>query len=125
MGSPGIETKEVFLPVNQLSFKAQLTSDLTVAGQYALEWKPLRAPNGGTYLMGADTAPNVDRLGVAPGRCIYVGDDERDIIAGRAAGMRTVAATYGYMGEQAEVARWDADIAIASPLDLLKWLELA
>ncbi|CAN5340357.1 hypothetical protein BH10PSE16_BH10PSE16_11970 [soil metagenome] len=65
VSSPGIETKEVFLPVNQLSFKAQVTSDLTIAGQYALEWKPLRAPNGGTYLMGADTAPDVDRLGVA------------------------------------------------------------
>ena len=34
-----------------------------------------------------------------PARCVYVGDDERDIVAGRAAGMRTVAATYGYMGD--------------------------
>lgn len=65
VSSPGIETKEVFLPVNQLSFKAQVTSDLTLAGQYALEWKPTRAPNGGTYLMGADTLPNVDRLHIA------------------------------------------------------------
>ncbi len=48
------------------------------------------------------------RLGIAPQSCVYVGDDERDIMAGRAAGMRTVAATYGYMGEQAEVARWEA-----------------
>ncbi len=62
------------------------------------------------------------RVGVAPGACVYVGDDERDILAGRAAGMRTIAATYGYMGEQAEVARWDADAAISSPLDLLKLL---
>ena len=65
------------------------------------------------------------RLGVAPARCMYVGDDERDILAGRAAGMRTVAATYGYMGEQAEVARWDADAAIASPMELLKLLKQA
>ena len=64
VGSPGIETKEVFLPLNQLSFKAQVTNDLTIAGQYFLEWKETRAPNGGTYLMGADTAPNVDRLGI-------------------------------------------------------------
>ncbi|SEA87822.1 phosphoglycolate phosphatase [Variovorax sp. YR216] len=62
------------------------------------------------------------RLGVAPEACVYVGDDERDILAGRAAGMRTIAATYGYMGEQAEVARWDADAAIASPLELLQLL---
>jgi phosphoglycolate phosphatase len=63
------------------------------------------------------------RLGVAPASCVYVGDDERDMMAGRAAGMRTIAATYGYMGERAEVARWEADAAIASPLDLLQLLE--
>jgi 2-phosphoglycolate phosphatase len=65
------------------------------------------------------------RIGVPPGACIYVGDDERDIMAGRSAGMRTVAATYGYMGEQAEVARWDADAAIASPMELLQLLKQA
>lgn len=67
VSSPGIETKEVFLPLNQISFKAQLTSKVSVFGQYFLEWKPTRVPNGGTYLMGADTSPNVDRLGVAAG----------------------------------------------------------
>ncbi|MDM0076505.1 phosphoglycolate phosphatase [Variovorax sp. J2P1-59] len=65
------------------------------------------------------------QLGVPPTSCVYVGDDERDIMAGRAAGMRTVAATYGYMGEQAEVARWDADAAISSPLELLQLLKQA
>ena len=65
--SPGIETKEVFLPLNQVSIKAQATNNLTLARQYFFEWKPTRVPNGGTYLMGADTSPNVDRLGVAPG----------------------------------------------------------
>lgn len=65
--SPGIETKEVFLPLNQLSFKAQLTDKISLAGQYFLEWEPTRVPNGGTYLMGADTSPNVDRLGLNKG----------------------------------------------------------
>jgi N-acetyl-D-muramate 6-phosphate phosphatase len=65
------------------------------------------------------------RLGVPAAHCVYVGDDERDIIAGRAAGMRTVAATYGYMGEQAEIARWDPDASISSPLELLQWLDPA
>jgi phosphoglycolate phosphatase len=63
------------------------------------------------------------RLGVAPQACVYVGDDARDIQAGRAAGMRTVAAAYGYMGEQADVARWDADAVITSPPQLLQWLD--
>lgn len=62
------------------------------------------------------------RLGVPSETCIYVGDDERDIIAGRAAGMRTVAATYGYMGSQADSTLWQADASISSPLDLLKLL---
>jgi Protein of unknown function (DUF1302) len=67
VASPGIETKELLLPINQISFKAQLTSDFTLAGQYFLEWKALRAPNGGTYLVGSDTSPGVDRLAIAPG----------------------------------------------------------
>ncbi len=62
------------------------------------------------------------RLGVPPSACVYVGDDERDILAGRAAGMRTAAAAYGYLGAQLDVARWEADITIASPLSLLQWL---
>ncbi|WP_370630097.1 HAD family hydrolase [Xenophilus sp. Marseille-Q4582] len=65
------------------------------------------------------------RLGVPPGACIYVGDDERDIVAGRAAGMRTVAAAYGYMGARADVTLWKADATISSPLALLKLLEEA
>ncbi|MET3496087.1 phosphoglycolate phosphatase [Variovorax boronicumulans] len=65
------------------------------------------------------------RLGVPSEACIYVGDDERDIIAGRAAGMRTVAATYGYMGSKADAALWEADASISSPLELLQWLNSA
>lgn len=62
------------------------------------------------------------RLGVDPQGCIYVGDDERDIVAGRAAGMQTVAATYGYLGSQLDTAAWQADAEIKSPLALLQLL---
>jgi 2-phosphoglycolate phosphatase len=65
------------------------------------------------------------RLGIAPEQCIYVGDDQRDIVAGRAAGMRTIAATYGYMGDQADATQWNAHAAIASPLELLQVLKPA
>jgi phosphoglycolate phosphatase len=65
------------------------------------------------------------RLGIPSGACIYVGDDERDIIAGRAAGMKTVAATYGYMGPQADATLWEADAAISSPMELLQFLNPA
>jgi phosphoglycolate phosphatase len=62
------------------------------------------------------------RIGLAPERCVYVGDDERDIIAGHAAGMQTVAATYGYLGTRADVVAWNAHAQINSPLALLQLL---
>ena len=55
------------------------------------------------------------RMQLPPAHCWYVGDDERDIVAGKAAGMTTVAAHYGYLGSQAEVLRWGADHIIHSP----------
>ncbi len=64
------------------------------------------------------------QLGVAPGRCLYVGDDERDIVAGRAAGMPTVAAAYGYLGASANTADWKADATIAAPGLLLNFLRM-
>jgi phosphoglycolate phosphatase len=65
------------------------------------------------------------RLGLEPARCIYVGDDERDIIAGLAAGMGTVAADYGYLGDKADTTSWGAHARIKSPLELLKLLSRA
>ena len=64
------------------------------------------------------------RLGVEPGDCVYVGDDERDILAGRAAGMFTVAARYGYLGASGETRHWAADAEVNSPLEVLKLLQL-
>lgn len=65
------------------------------------------------------------QLDVAPERCIYVGDDERDIVAGRAAGMPTVAAAYGYLGKTADTGGWKADATIAVPGALLNLLRMA
>jgi 2-phosphoglycolate phosphatase len=58
------------------------------------------------------------RLGVAPDDCWYVGDDLRDIQAGHAAGMPTVAAAWGYCGHT-EPLNWGADAMAQTPLDLL------
>lgn len=65
------------------------------------------------------------RLGVDPQHCIYVGDDERDIVAGLAAGMGTVAATYGYLGAKSNPLEWGAHAAIKSPYELLQLLRIA
>ena len=65
-----------------------------------------------------------DQLGIAPATCIYVGDDLRDIEAGHAASMRTIAAAYGFCGGEASPRQWGADHVIAHPLELLHLLEL-
>ncbi|WBY01032.1 HAD-IA family hydrolase [Ramlibacter tataouinensis] len=63
------------------------------------------------------------RLELAPADCLYVGDDERDMAAGRAAGMPTVAATYGYLGGTPDIDHWQPDARISSPLELLLLLK--
>jgi N-acetyl-D-muramate 6-phosphate phosphatase len=64
----------------------------------------------------------LDRCSVQPPECVYIGDDPRDMQAGRAAGVRTVAAAYGYLGGADDVAAWGADLVIQGPLDLLPWI---
>lgn len=62
------------------------------------------------------------QMSLLPSQCIFVGDDERDIRAGRLAGMRTVAARYGYLGAGANVGDWGADAEVSSPLQVLQLL---
>lgn len=61
------------------------------------------------------------RIGVLPEHCWYVGDDLRDIQAGQAAGMTTIAAAWGYCGEAAP-ATWNADVLVDSPQQLFELL---
>lgn len=86
-------------------------------------------------VIGGDTTPHAKphpgslleaarRLGIAPELCVYIGDDERDVQAGRAAGMATVAAAWGYLGQGAAIEAWGADIVINEPGQLLKELVL-
>ena len=60
--------------------------------------------------------------GVAAHECIYVGDDLRDIEAGRAAGMKTLAVTWGYLGDTDPPETWGADAVIARPAQVLEYL---
>jgi N-acetyl-D-muramate 6-phosphate phosphatase len=62
------------------------------------------------------------RLKMATQNCIYVGDDKRDIEAGQAAGMCSLAATWGYMGSH-DVDTWHADAALLEPDCVLEWLD--
>lgn len=85
-------------------------------------------------VVGGDTAarpkPFPDPLlhactgaGVEPTRCLYVGDDIRDIHAGRAAGMTTLAVAYGYLGSAEPIDAWQADAIIAHPREILAFLK--
>ena len=65
------------------------------------------------------------RMAVDAADCIYVGDDLRDVQAGRAAGMLTVAAGWGYLGEGEHIDDWGADHVVDVPEQLLKLLALA
>jgi 2-phosphoglycolate phosphatase len=61
-----------------------------------------------------------ERLQVSCNNCIYVGDDERDIIAGKAASMKTLVAAYGYIENAADIEAWQADGIIDLPQNLLE-----
>jgi N-acetyl-D-muramate 6-phosphate phosphatase len=62
------------------------------------------------------------QLGLPPSQCLYVGDDERDMVAGLAAGMTVVAASYGYLGHASDVSTWGAHANLRAPRDLLPLL---
>ena len=63
-----------------------------------------------------------EALGVAPERCLYVGDSERDVMAGLAAGMQTIVARYGYIAAEEQPHAWQAHGHIEHPRELLAWL---
>ncbi|MFT3804948.1 MAG: phosphoglycolate phosphatase [Burkholderiaceae bacterium] len=86
--------------LDQLGLLAR--SAATVGGDTAEHAKPHPAP-----LLYAAA-----RTGIDPRTCLYVGDDRRDIIAGRAAGMMTAAAAYGYNGDDGDPGEWGADVVI-------------
>jgi hypothetical protein len=66
--TPGVEVKELFRPLTQLSAQAQVTDTLSFAGQYLLEWDNFQYPEGGTYLGPVDFAFNgPDRQFVSAG----------------------------------------------------------
>ena len=55
--------------------------------------------------------------------CVYVGDAERDIKAGKRAGMQTLIARYGYIEENDDPNLWQADGSIDHPAGLIEWIE--
>ena len=77
---------------------------------------PQPKPSPATLLLACE------QVGVAAKNCMYVGDAERDIIAGKEAGMKTVVALFGYIDVSDKPAEWGADSLIETPNQLLKLL---
>jgi phosphoglycolate phosphatase-like HAD superfamily hydrolase len=92
-----------------------LRAAVVISGDTTLHSKPHPAPL-------LEAARQLDR---APGRCVFVGDDLRDVVAGRSAGMATLAAAWGYLGEAHPIGDWGADAILQDPAELLNWLGLA
>jgi 2-phosphoglycolate phosphatase len=61
--------------------------------------------------------------GSRPEQCLYVGDAERDILAGKQAGMKTLIALFGYIGNSEAPDRWGADGMIRAPQEIMEWLK--
>lgn len=77
---------------------------------------PERKPHPAPMLLACREA------GSEAAECLYLGDAERDIAAGRNAGMHTLIALYGYIGSTDQPHDWGADGMIEAPLDLLRWV---
>ena len=65
------------------------------------------------------------RMRVEAGACVYVGDDLRDVQAGKAAGMTTIAVAWGYLGLGESIKAWGADHIVQTPQQLLQLLAMA
>ena len=96
----------------------------------------LRLHSRAVVVISGDTTPHskphpaplleaARRAGVPAAQCVYVGDDQRDVQAGLAAGMATLAAGWGYLGQGDPIAAWGAHAVLAEPRALLQWLDLA
>ena len=96
----------------------------------------LQLAHRAAVVVGGDTCPRpkpfpdpllfaAATIGIAPMNTLYVGDDERDVQAARAAGMPVVAAGYGYLGDGAPPAKWNADAVAQTVMEIGKWIDEA
>ncbi len=83
-----------------------------VSGDTLAQSKPHPAP----LLLAAE------QTGSAVENCLYIGDAERDVVAGNAAGMQTMVALYGYLCAEDQPERWGADVLVESPAAIRAWL---
>jgi phosphoglycolate phosphatase len=112
----GIVTNKAMRFAGPMAAALGLAPAALVAGDTTPHTKPHPAP-----LLHAAQA-----LGVPAADCVYIGDDRRDMLAARAAGMRAWAAAWGYLGEgvgPADLPGWEPDAVLAEPRAVLQMLD--
>jgi phosphoglycolate phosphatase len=105
---PGWLTEPLLAQLGLLARAACVVSGDTVAR---------RKPHPDPLLHAAQLAAT------APANCVYIGDARRDAEAARAAGMGMLAAAFGYIEPTEDPAEWGADAIIATPAQILDWIE--
>lgn len=100
---------EPLLEALELSHRASCI----VSGDSTAKRKPDPEPmHYACHLAGSDAA-----------ECVFIGDAERDIEAGRRAGMQTLVAMFGYVGTEDRPEQWGADHLINEPIEIIDWLK--
>lgn len=111
----GIVTNKASRFTEKIVKELELQPDCVICGDSTPHLKPHPA----SLLLAAQ------RLNLAPANCFYLGDDLRDIQAARAAGMRSVAVTWGYPSpDNGGPPSWNADLLLERPLDVIQHLEI-
>lgn len=106
---PGFLTDELVAKIGWASRVAAVVSGDTL---------PVKKPDPAPVLLACE------RAGLDPARCLFVGDDRRDVMAGAAAGMTTVAVRWGYL-DGGDPHAWGADLVVSHPEDLMRRLKVA
>ncbi|MFK2879126.1 HAD-IA family hydrolase [Rhodanobacter hydrolyticus] len=105
---PGFLTEELI---------ARMDWDLRASAVVCGDTLPVKKPDPAPVLLACA------RASVAPARCVFVGDDARDVEAGRAAGLYTVAVRWGYL-DGGDPDHWGADVVVDDPYQLASLLGL-
>ena len=110
----GIVTNKHSRYVNKITEGLSLNEKLSciITGDMVLNAKPAI---DGLIKAAEEIECNVDEI-------IYVGDDERDIIAGKNAGMNTIVADFGFISPDINIKSWNADLIINDALEIKKYI---
>ncbi len=100
---------------------------LSISKHFALDKRASAIICGDTLAVAKpDPAPILllaEQLSVNPAHCVYIGDCDRDITAGKRAGMATIACAYGYIPPGDDITTWGADVVVQTPLEILQHIQ--